>query len=244
MEPVVLNWFYQTEFWAKNKEHISFIPQFKIGKYLKQLDPQYTYPDYQVDFLLVYGDESGKTHSIVIEYDGFREHFGNADRVTKYNFEKYYSDEDVYREKVLESYGYKFLRINKFNIGENPIATLNKRIFERINGLTTGNGIIESIQDTVKGLQSGEMKECPKCHEVRTMEDFKDFSLLTGFGRICNHCKGTALCTPARDARTEPAERETSCPQCGSKMVLRNGRYGRFYGCSRFPYCKGTRNYR
>lgn len=34
-----------------------------------------------------------------------------------------------------------------------------------------------------------------------------------------------------------------TCPRCGAKMVLRNGRYGRFYGCSRFPQCRGTRNY-
>ena len=34
-----------------------------------------------------------------------------------------------------------------------------------------------------------------------------------------------------------------TCPRCGAKMVLRNGRYGQFYGCSKFPQCKGTRNY-
>lgn len=32
-----------------------------------------------------------------------------------------------------------------------------------------------------------------------------------------------------------------SCPKCSSKMVLRSGEYGQFYGCSRYPYCKGTR---
>lgn len=31
------------------------------------------------------------------------------------------------------------------------------------------------------------------------------------------------------------------CPICGSKMTIRVGRYGRFYGCTRYPYCKGTR---
>ncbi len=30
---------------------------------------------------------------------------------------------------------------------------------------------------------------------------------------------------------------------CGGKWVLRRGRYGRFYGCSRFPYCRRTRPY-
>lgn len=33
------------------------------------------------------------------------------------------------------------------------------------------------------------------------------------------------------------------CPSCGATMVLRKGKYGLFYGCTRYPYCKGTRNY-
>ncbi len=32
------------------------------------------------------------------------------------------------------------------------------------------------------------------------------------------------------------------CPICGSDMVERNGRYGKFLGCSEFPECDGTRS--
>jgi len=32
------------------------------------------------------------------------------------------------------------------------------------------------------------------------------------------------------------------CPRCGSSMNLRNGRRGPFYGCTRFPHCRGTRD--
>lgn len=28
------------------------------------------------------------------------------------------------------------------------------------------------------------------------------------------------------------------CPRCGGNLVLRDGRYGRFYGCSNYPRCK------
>lgn len=28
------------------------------------------------------------------------------------------------------------------------------------------------------------------------------------------------------------------CPRCGGNLVLREGRYGRFYGCSNYPSCK------
>lgn len=30
------------------------------------------------------------------------------------------------------------------------------------------------------------------------------------------------------------------CPKCGGTLLLRNGRYGSFYGCSNYPKCKFT----
>ena len=30
------------------------------------------------------------------------------------------------------------------------------------------------------------------------------------------------------------------CPHCGGRLVLRNGKYGQFYGCSNYPRCKFT----
>ena len=30
------------------------------------------------------------------------------------------------------------------------------------------------------------------------------------------------------------------CPRCGGKIVLRNGRYGSFYGCQNYPQCRWT----
>lgn len=29
-----------------------------------------------------------------------------------------------------------------------------------------------------------------------------------------------------------------TCPNCGGKLVVRNGKYGKFYGCSNYPKCK------
>jgi len=247
MEPEVMNWFYQTDFWEKNKENIEFIPQFEIGKYLRQLDKTYDHPNYVVDFLIVYKDESHQEHKIIIEYDGFQEHFKDIDEVNEFTYQHYYSEEDVYREKVLESYGYKFIRINRFNVGKNPIATLDERIGKVIKGATIGNKLLSNIHETIAGLQNGQMKECPKCKKVRNIDDFKDDSLLTGYGRFCNHCKGKAVVRLRfKKPRTSIPEDVSSrmCPSCGSRMVLRTGRYGQFYGCSRYPYCRGTRPYK
>lgn len=37
---------------------------------------------------------------------------------------------------------------------------------------------------------------------------------------------------------------DTLCPKCGAKMISRANRNTgqRFWGCSRYPECKGTRN--
>ncbi|MCD6413469.1 MAG: topoisomerase DNA-binding C4 zinc finger domain-containing protein [Elusimicrobia bacterium] len=40
---------------------------------------------------------------------------------------------------------------------------------------------------------------------------------------------------------------DIKCPICGANMVLRTAKRGRykgkkFYGCSRYPKCKGIRN--
>lgn len=35
--------------------------------------------------------------------------------------------------------------------------------------------------------------------------------------------------------------REGRCPECGGELVLRNGRYGKFWGCSNYPDCHYTK---
>ena len=35
---------------------------------------------------------------------------------------------------------------------------------------------------------------------------------------------------------------DNKCPQCGGKLVLRNGKYGKFLGCTTYPRCEFIRN--
>ena len=32
-----------------------------------------------------------------------------------------------------------------------------------------------------------------------------------------------------------------TCPKCGSVMYIREGKYGKFLGCSNYPACKHTK---
>lgn len=45
-----------------------------------------------------------------------------------------------------------------------------------------------------------------------------------------------------RQYKTKSLIRQGVCPQCGGQLVLRNGKYGSFYGCSNYPKCKFTLN--
>ena len=254
MEENLLNFFYQTPFWKRNKDRIEFTPQFKLGEYLKQLDPRYDHPKYRVDFLLNYSDGDGTAHRIVIEYDGFQEHFRGTEGISKLNYEHYYCEEDVYRQKVLEGYGYKFLRVNKFNIGKNPIETLDQRLWDITKKQEPAANVLDTIKKKIVGLEDGTMKECPKCREVKSNQDFFDKSLASKYGRFCKKCKDHAAETKkvanvvAAKTKADSLAAEDingfHCPRCNSRMRLRKGKFGKFYGCSRFPYCKGTREHR
>ncbi|HLF26240.1 MAG TPA: type I DNA topoisomerase [Anaerolineae bacterium] len=48
--------------------------------------------------------------------------------------------------------------------------------------------------------------------------------------------------TRAGGKRKAAADAKVTCPVCGSPMVKRAGPRGAFWGCARFPQCKGTRN--
>ena len=53
-------------------------------------------------------------------------------------------------------------------------------------------------------------------------------------------CKTIRKLSPAEAASARPAPQPTDevCEKCGSPMVLREGRYGRFLSCSTYPTCK------
>ena len=191
MEKKVLDWLQETTFYKENQPKLELKAQFKIGEYLKQLDPLYNHPKYTCDFLLVYSNSGDSITKIIIEYDGFKEHFVDLEDVNEYNYEQYRKEKDIYKDKVLEGYGYKILRINKFNLGKKPIEILDKRL--RLLVKSSNNDgqstFIDKIQNTFSRLEQGALKECLKCHKLLPIKDFKDSSLLKGIGRYCKTCK-------------------------------------------------------
>jgi len=44
----------------------------------------------------------------------------------------------------------------------------------------------------------------------------------------------------ANKDKPKPQQTDKVCPTCGAPLVIRKGRYGEFYACSKFPHCKYT----
>ena len=131
MEKKLLNWIQNTSIYSKYSDSLEIIPQFELGKYLKSIDPGYQHPYYKVDFLIRL-KTSGEVHQFIIEYDGFAHHFIEGEEVNSLNWRSYLTPNDVERECILESYGYKMIRVNRFNMGSDPVSSLDQKLGDLI----------------------------------------------------------------------------------------------------------------
>ncbi len=113
-EKDLYNLLISTNFVKTHREHVKIIPQFKIGEYIRA-EYARQIPKYRVDFLMTFS-KGGKEQTLILEYDGVEYHTKNPDIVTKHNFSQEYLDYDISRQIELESYGCRFLRLNKFNL--------------------------------------------------------------------------------------------------------------------------------
>jgi hypothetical protein len=195
MESRVLGWLQATSFIQENAEDVEMLPQFPIGEYLKQLDPTYQHPSWRVDFLVTYRSEAGPIY-IVVEYDGFEYHFKESAKVHVGNHERYLRPEDVERQLTLESYGYRFLRINRFNLGKDPVSTLDqrlRRLVEVAGGEVTAR-VVDRVREQAEGMTSKEMRQCRTCSQIKPLQAFFDSDLKSGaggFGYKCVQCKAS-----------------------------------------------------
>ncbi len=83
---------------------------------------------------------------------------------------------------------------------------------------------------------------CEKCEKPMVIRWGRHgrFMACSGFPE----CKNTKpLEKQNGDKKSEPQDEKTNeiCEKCGSQMVLKKGRYGRFLACSKYPDCKNIR---
>ena len=94
------------------------------------------------------------------------------------------------------------IRLNRFNLGKDPVATFDNLVRERLEGMLHGRKphelviqVAEKANEIEKGLKSGNYKRCKKCDRDLPLDMFRDSAVKSGFGRQCRECKATA--TPA-----------------------------------------------
>ena len=57
----------------------------------------------------------------------------------------------------------------------------------------------------------------------------------------CNIGKSNKIETASSQLVNSTLNDSFICEKCGAKLILRNGKYGEFYGCSNYPNCKFTK---
>jgi len=189
MEIKVLEWFRKTNFYLENKKNVELKAQFEIGKYLKQLDADYSHPSFVTDFLVIFSTEEG-AKQVIIEYDGLKDHFDNQELITDENFDEFYTTGHYEREKALETYGYNFIRLNKFNTADDPVKFLDKKLKEVFSKKEKLNLSQYKILESVSKSKQGEEKFCERCNKQKSLNEFRDKTLRTGIGVVCRTCKG------------------------------------------------------
>jgi len=133
---------------------------------------------------------------VVIEYDGFEYHFKADADIDEGNYHRYMTEQDIERQFTLESYGYRFLRLNRFNLGRDPVGTISQRLSKLAGAIDssapTESSVVDDLQRQAESLATKESKVCAKCNEIKSMQDFYDPTLRSGHGahgRICMQCK-------------------------------------------------------
>lgn len=84
-----------------------------------------------------------------------------------------------------------------------------------------------SMENPINSMKSSDF--CPSCG-VRVVVVFRDSSGNEKYG-----------CPVAPDCKGKVLNESPICPQCRSPMALREGPFSKFFGCKRYPACKGTR---
>jgi len=76
----------------------------------------------------------------------------------------------------------------------------------------------------IKWGRNGEFLACPGYPECKNTMNFRR--------------EGEAV-VPVKE---EEIQTDEKCPECGAPMAMKRGRFGRFFACTRYPDCKGTKS--
>ncbi len=94
----------------------------------------------------------------------------------------------------------------------------------------------EKLKEPRRVKQIGE--DCPECGQplVEKLGKRGKFIACSGFQEGCRYTRAIEK-GEARD-KAEPELSDEKCEKCGSPMLIKEGRYGKYLACSSYPECK------
>jgi len=157
----------------------------------------------------------------------FEDYIANLYAKPGYNTERVGQSHDGGIDVIVEKEGTKhYIQCKKF-ITRKVRASDIREFYGAISSkLTQGNGIFITTN-----YFTTEAKKFAEDNMIEAIDGYGLLKLVKLVGEPV-----------APNSKIETIKIEETCPKCGAKLVLRNGRYGAFYGCSNYPKCKFIKN--
>lgn len=215
------------------------VGEFKVKQKLKQLSKK----EYIVlnDIMLEYADRTHQIDHIVISKYG----------IFVIEMKNYYGliAGDEYKSSWVQYLGKKKSNFNNpihQNYGHvkvlEKILNLDNSIFIPIICFSNQTNLKIQTKSIVVQLE----------HLIKTIKAFYKIQLDTDINIIANNILSLNIIDKEKrkqhikNIKTKIKEDKIKadnmiCPRCGSNLVLRNGKYGTFTGCSNYPKCKYTK---
>jgi len=109
---------------------------------------------------------------------------------------------------------------------------------------------VKMLEDGKKNIKSQKVaiptgENCPECGSelVKRKGRFGEFVACSGFPK-CKYTKNIGNDGKPTEKKVLPTVEGVKCPECGSDIVERKSRRGKFYGCSSYPKCKFISNHK
>ncbi len=109
---------------------------------------------------------------------------------------------------------------------------------------------LEQQETQVRDAEGNRWIKCEYCGKIAKDAEFTSYGGKIGVHLNLGTCKECSNNLNIRKKQVEIQSistkkyNSTVCPDCGSKLIEKNGRNGRFIGCSNFPKCYYTRSLR
>ena len=194
----------------------------------------------QIDMLMV-----GNKGVYVVEVKMYDEAiiYGDGNKSEWYyykNGKKY----NIYSPKKQNDMHIKYLKSFLKDFGEVPCFSVLTVICKdfKVSNVNSGDSIDTVICNSLPAMDRG-LKVIAKDKPVVFDDNMKKeiFEYIKN-----NQLKGKEIRKTHKEntinykAKLNTEKEEKICPYCKTHLILRNGKYGKFYGCSNYPKCKYT----